>query len=299
MDVAEDEIDWDKSAEEIPEPKGKLAVKEDEDYIIPSSLILEIREQFLEKKQTFSRPSSSKRKIEDTAVDEDELIIDPGEVTTYTPGAKPSFTTTSLMHTISAAQRENLKRKKALDLLCEEERIREKEKENPTLTSRLPLAACGLSTATKKRCSDLCLRLIQQYSDVKNKADAEAISRVTAHGTETTDPLAVTASASTPEGLSDSNLQIDASLPQAACQLLIHVTRDSEVRDHFEAMGGVRQLLTTIPPFDGAYVTLLALLTIDAKYCYVCMYVLKHSMHYFSTYEMHQNTLRICHVIFK
>ena len=279
MEVAEHDLDWDKSAEEIPEPKGKLAVKEDEDYIIPSSLILEIREQFLEKKQTFSRPSSSKRKIEDTAVDEDELIIDPGEVMTYTPGAKPSFTTTSLMHTISAAQKENLKRKKALDLLCEEERIREKEKENPTLSSRLPLAACGLSTTTKKRCSDLCLRLIQQYSDVKNKADAEAISRVTAHGTETTDPSAVTASTPTPEGLSDSNLQLDASLPQAACQLLIHVTRDSEVRDHFEAMGGVRQLLTTIPPFDGTYVTLytillsLQLMQNTAIFVSSCMYV--------------------------
>ena len=258
MEVAEDGIDSDKSAVDTSEMKGKLAAKEDEEYIIPSSLILEIREQFLEKKQIFNRPSSIKRKIDDNADDDDELIIDPGEVMTYTPGAKPSFTTTSLMHTISAAQRENLKRKKELDLQDEEDRIKEKEKESPTLSTRLPLAACGLSTATKKRCSDLCLRLIQQYSDIKSKADAEAISRIIAHGTDTTDSSAVTASVSTPtpEGLSDSNLQLDASLPQAACQLLIHVTRDSEVRDHFDSMGGVRQLLTTIPPFDGTYVAL-------------------------------------------
>ena len=238
-------------------------MKEEEDYIIPSSLIQEIRGQFLEKKQIFSRPTSMKRKFDDSIDDDEGVDRDDGSLVTFTPGEKPSFSSTSLIHKINAAQRENAKRRKELDLEDEVDRIKEKEeekekekeKEIPVMSAKLPLAACGLSTATKKRCSDLCLRLIQQYSDVKNRADAEAISRLVAHSTETTDPSATSAIAPTPDSPVDASQQLDASLPQAACQLLIHVTRDCDVRDHFEGMGGVRQLLTTIPPFDGTYGT--------------------------------------------
>jgi hypothetical protein len=262
MEVVEDSLDWDKTVSETAELKGKKAGGE-EDYIIPSSLIQEIREQFLEKKQTFNRPTNIKRKVDDIIDDDEGVNRDDGSLVTFTPGAKPSFSSTSLIHKINAAQRENAKRKKEIDLEDEEERMKEKEKELPTLSARLPLAACGLSTATKKRCSDLCLRLIQQFSDVKNKADAEAISKLIAHSTETSDPSVVPASASvpTPDSVIDATLPLDASLPQAACQLLIHVTRDCDVRDHFDSMGGVRQLLTTIPPFDGTYGTLFMIST--------------------------------------
>ena len=237
--------------------KGKKAGQEEEDYIISSSLIQELREQFLEKKQTLNRQTNIKRKVDDIVDDDEGVNREDGSLVTFTPGAKPSFSSTNLIHKINAAQRENAKRKKEIDLEDEEKRIKEKEKEIPTLSARLPLAACGLSTATKKRCSDLCLRLIQQFSDIKNRADAEAISRLIVHSTETSYPSAVPANASvpTPDSVIDANLPLDASLPQAACQLLIHVTRDCDVRDHFDSMGGVRQLLTTIPPFDGTYFT--------------------------------------------
>ena len=147
----------------------------------------------------------------------------------------------------------------------------EKEQEIPLI---LPLALSGLTTAMKIRCADLCLHLLQQFSDLKNSVDTDRDGRTLRGHTENSEgevtvPLTVITLSSTHPALSSDPptptptapasplpVPLDASLPQAVCQLLAHITRDSGVRDHFESIGGVHQLITTIPPFEGTFLSL-------------------------------------------
>jgi hypothetical protein len=225
----------------------------EEDYTITAELIQAIKEQYLEKREGSGWPNGyKKRKFEEGEDEQDSE--EKAAVVTFTPSVHFSFPSSSLIQKINAAKRENSRRNDEIDKEKEKER-EEKEKEEkevPLIASRLPLAQCGMSTATKKRCADLCLRLIRQFSDYKTKVDSVAtshiLSRCKVQTPSTTAPLPAAATA--PEPAADPN-PLDASLPQAACQLLVHITRDREVRDHFESAGGVHQLIATIPPFEG------------------------------------------------
>ena len=232
----------------------------EEDYTISSELIQAIKEQYLEKRETSSCQNGfKKRKFEEGEDEEDSE--EKAAVVTFTPSVHFSFPSSSLIQKINAAKRENSRRNDEIDKEMQREEREREEKEVPLTISRLPLAASGLCTATKKRCADLCLRLIRQFSDYKNKVDSAAAAHSLNRSKEllrtTSVPLPATSSTTpatapttAPEPVADSN-PLDASLPQAACQLLVHITRDREVRDHFESAGGVHRLIATIPPFEG------------------------------------------------
>jgi hypothetical protein len=40
-------------------------------------------------------------------------------------------------------------------------------------------------------------------------------------------------------------------IPQAACQLLVHTLREEEVREYCKSLGGSHRIMTSIPPFEG------------------------------------------------
>ena len=240
--------------------KPEMDVPE-EDYTISAELIQAIKEQYLEKRESPSWPNGlKKRKFEEGEDEEDGE--EKAAVVTFTPSVHFSFPSSSLIQKINAAKRENSRRNDEIDKEKEKEREEKEreEKEVPLIASRLPLAQCGMSSATKNRCADLCLRLIRQFSDYKAKVDSAAashcLSRSKVQAPPTTASTTAPLPANVPEPAADLN-PLDASLPQAACQLLVHITRDREVRDHFESVGGVHQLIVTIPPFEGQCVSVL------------------------------------------
>ena len=204
------------------------------EYAVSLDFIQELKDEFLDKKDSVA---SYKRKRKLAAIDDDDTDDISGEDLSnpYSLRDKYAFHASYIpAKKISSATEDADGGVGVSDLSMAD--------------SRLPLAACGLSTAKKARCADICLRLIRQYSDYKHKIDAQTTFR--AMSKEKATPTPSPSSPALP-----SPIPIDSSLPQAAVQLLVHVTRDKEVTAHFERSGGVHALISTIPPFEGTYVT--------------------------------------------
>lgn len=119
------------------------------------------------------------------------------------------------------------------------------------IENRMPLAASCLDITMKKRCVDISLSLIQKISDNKKKAAEPDSGKSSIDGqnpTPTPTPTPVPTSAEATPSLTPT---LDTTVPQGACQLLIHVLREEDVRTYFKGVGGAHRIMTSIPPFEG------------------------------------------------
>lgn len=201
------------------------------DYAVSLDFIQELKDEFLDKKDSVV---SYKRKRKLAAVDLDDTDDTSGEDVRNPYGMRGKY----------AFHASYIASKKANSAAGEDIDGGVGGHDVAMTDSRLPLAVCGLSAAKKERCADICLRLLRQYSDYKHKIDAQTTLRAMHKEKAAPTPSPATPALPTP-------IPIDSSLPQAAVQLLVHVTRDRDVRMHFERSGGVHALISTIPPFEG------------------------------------------------
>ena len=302
---------------------GKADSTYKQEYVISPDVIQNIKAEFIEKKEPgeITYPSSGRKRkgIENTSIYPYEMyqafvnntntitgslnesaeesesqvghpIIDSGNggmdlVQIPEPGSAHTNTSESEKTSKSKKDKEKWERRESKE---------SKEIKEINIMSQLcalPLAFSGLDLKMKKRCADLSLKLLQQYSNLKNKIDNDKLLKLSAttttsistststsilesdpqsmiidtntvpesiNGTNTattTAPPVTTTDATTPVPPTSTpqrgTMDLDSSLPQAVCQLLAHVTRDKDVRDYFENCGGVHRLITTIPSFEG------------------------------------------------
>jgi hypothetical protein len=137
-----------------------------------------------------------------------------------------------------------------------------KDEEVTLIEYRMPLVVSCLDIAMKKRCVDISFSLIEKIS---NERKSKALTENIKSGLDgiTFAPITVPMETAIPSDASSAPVPAPAveavklipnpidTVPQAACQLLIHVLREEEIRLHFKGLGGAHRIMTSIPPFEG------------------------------------------------
>ena len=243
-----------KDVKSLDESKGEL------EYVITPEVIINLKQEFLDKPYE-SLGGRKRSKSESEALGEELFPLVPrieGKCNMYVSRMRLSSDPTG----IDRITAEN----GATRRIHDEDEVQadaEQEHTERVIIRHFPLASSGLDIAMKIRCVDISLNLIQQYSDLKNKINAASFSVLSSIKADTdngsvpsTTSVKGTGTFSAPvpvpvPAIVPVSPPFDASLPQAVCQLLVHLTRDRLIRDHFEGCGGVHRLITCIPPFEG------------------------------------------------
>ena len=245
-----------KDVKSLDESKGEL------EYVITPEVIINLKQEFLDKPYE-SLGGRKRSKSESEALGEELFPLVPrieGKCNMYVSRMRLSSDPTG----IDRITAEN----GATRRIHDEDEVQadaEQEHTERVIIRHFPLASSGLDIAMKIRCVDISLNLIQQYSDLKNKINAASFSVLSTIKADTengsvpsttsvkgTGTFSVPAPVPVPvPAIVPVSPPLDASLPQAVCQLLVHLTRDRLIRDHLEGCGGVHRLITCIPPFEG------------------------------------------------
>ena len=248
-----------KEVKNLDEMKGEI------EYIIAPEVLINLKKEFLDK--TYESLGGRKRTASECEASGEEIFPliprSEGMCNMYvsrmrTPSDPPGVDRTTADN---GAPRSILRGAHEEDEAEVETEV-EKEHVERAIIRHFPLASSGLDIAMKIKCVDISLNLIQQYSDLKNKINAASLSALNSmevdsdskvHGSvPSTTSVTQTGTVPVPvPSIVPVSPILDASLPQAVCQLLVHLTRDRLVRDHLEGCGGVHRLITCIPPFEG------------------------------------------------